>query len=91
MKKLNVLLISLVVLLLVLNFSTYKTIKTEFKNSHSLKSVFPFRSTSLIFKDKTEANCKNNVKYWYFAQDENKKIKLIYSENIFGFTTIEAI
>ena len=91
MKKANILLLLSIVLLLVLNFSTYKTVKIEFKNSHSLKSVFPFRSTSLVFIDGTAASCKKTVKYWSFSQDQNKKIKLTYSKNIFGFINIEAI
>tara|TARA_R110000744_G_scaffold229881_5_gene348014 strand:+ start:1652 stop:1927 length:276 start_codon:yes stop_codon:yes gene_type:complete len=91
MKKSNIFIIALSVLLLVLNFSTYKTIKVEFKDSHSLESVYPFRSTSLVFIDGTAASCKKTVKYWSFSQDQNTKIKLTYSKNIFGFLTIEAI
>ena len=91
MKKSNIFIIALSVLLLVLNFSTYKTIKVEFKDSHSLESVFPFRSTSLVFIDGTEASCKKNTKYWFFAKNENTNIKLTYSKNIFGFINIEAI
>tara|TARA_R110000803_G_scaffold10007_2_gene31066 strand:+ start:669 stop:944 length:276 start_codon:yes stop_codon:yes gene_type:complete len=91
MKKSNIFIIALSVLLLVLNFSTYKTIKVELKDSHSLESVFPFRSTSLVFIDGTQASCKKTTKYWFFAKNENTKIKLTYSKNIFGFLTIEAI
>ena len=91
MKKSNIFIIVFTLLLLVLNFSTYKTTKIEFKDSHSLQSVFPFRSTSLVFIDGTKASCKKNVKYWSFSQDQNTKIKLIHSKNIFGFINIEAI
>ena len=91
MKKVNILLLVSIVLLLVLNFSTYKTIKVELKDSHSLESVFPFRSTSLVFIDGTQASCKKTTKYWFFAKNENTKIKLTYSKNIFGFINIEAI
>ena len=91
MKKSNLFIILSIVLLLVLNFSTYKNVKIDFKESTDLKSVYPFRSTSLVFNDGTEARCKQNVKYWFFAKNESQKIKLIYSKNIFGFTNIEAI
>ena len=91
MKKVNILLLLSIVLLLVLNFSTYKITKIEFKDSHSLQSVFPFRYTSLVFIDGTEASCKKNTKYWYFLKYQNTKIKLIHSKNIFGFKNIEAI
>ena len=91
MKKSNIFIIVFTLLLLVLNFSTYKTTKIEFKDSHSLQSVFPFRSTSLVFIDGTKASCKKNTKYWSFSQDQNTKIKLTYSKNIFGFKNIDAI
>ena len=90
MKKITFIILS-IVLLLVLNFSTYKNVKIDFKESTDLKSVYPFRSTSLVFNDGTTASCKQNIKYWFFAKNESQKIKLIYSKNIFGFTNIEAI